>query len=133
MNAARTNWLARSAMKLRTSRGPYVEEVVARTEIVMENEVPATVNIDVPIVVRIDRPPLALRASRNPIRVPSFTRAWSTATRSSAMTMAAIAEEGGKEPERLSNTEGEGVHDPSSPAQSCAGRWLSGPVSGSRV
>ena len=52
-----TTWLPRSAMKLRTSRGPYVELAVAITEMVMEKAVAATPSIDPPIAESIDRDP----------------------------------------------------------------------------
>ncbi len=96
MNAARTNWFDRSAMKFRTSRGPYVDDVVASTEIVIENDVPATVSIEVPIVVRIERPPLALRASRTTSGVPRSTRVRSMVTRTWASTIAAMPRTAGR-------------------------------------
>nr|WP_308196333.1 hypothetical protein [Clavibacter phaseoli] len=89
VSTASTTWLPRSAMKFRTSRGPYEDDVVASTEIVMENEVAATPSIVPPMAERIARPPVADRSSTSGISsIPAARSSRSTSTRPSARTTA---------------------------------------------
>lgn len=85
VSTARTSWFPRSAMKLRTSRGPYAVEVVASTEMVIEKDVAATPSIVPPMTVRMARPPVADKSAIS----GRETMPWLTSSRSPSVSPSA--------------------------------------------